>query len=277
MVVAAGAACADDALDPNSEPVATVVVEPTNATVAVGASVPFTALVTDAAGNTLAGRRVHWISENPDIASVSSAGVATGRHVGGVRIAANVEGVSAIADLNVAAPAPPPIGSVSISPSSAPVNVAWTITLSATVRDVNNAVVNGAEVTWSSTNTAVAVVSSSGVVTGVSPGTATIRASAGGKTATASVTVQIAPVDRLEIAPSDVTIEEKESVRLSATLYDARGNVLTGHKVTWESSDTRVATVDSNGRVRGEREGTVTITATASGKAGTARVRVEDD
>ena len=56
---------------------------------------------------------------------------------------------------------------------------------------------------------------------------------------------------------------------------DAAGNTLSGRAVAWSSADTRIATVDQVGVVRGVRHGTVVITATSEGKLGTATVRVD--
>ena len=81
------------------------------------------------------------------------------------------------------------VTSVSVSPTSATINVNGTQQLSATVSpsDATNK-----SVTWSSSNTSVATVSSSGLVTGVSAGTATItvKTNDGNKTATSTITVQ---------------------------------------------------------------------------------------
>ena len=64
----------------------------------------------------------------------------------------------------------------SVDPSSVTVLVNGTQTLSATAKDQNNAAMGGLSVSYSSNNTAVATVSQSGVVTGVSVGTAKVTA-----------------------------------------------------------------------------------------------------
>jgi uncharacterized protein YjdB len=159
------------------------------------------------------------------------------------------------------------------------VNVAFTTTLTATVRDVNGVVVQGAPVTWSTNSPTIAAVSQSGVVTGLSPGTATITATLGGRSGTAVITVQLAPVASVTIAPAQLNLRDRNNERtgqLTATLRDALGNVLTGRTVTWSSSRTSVATVNQNGLVTAQDEGDATITATAEGRSGTALVRVRD-
>jgi uncharacterized protein YjdB len=79
--------------------------------------------------------------------------------------------------------------SVTVSQPTGPILVGATTTLIATTKDASGAAITGTTVTWSSSSDAIATVSQAGVVTGVTPGTATITATSNGKTGTASVTV----------------------------------------------------------------------------------------
>jgi uncharacterized protein YjdB len=72
-----------------------------------------------------------------------------------------------------------------------------------------------------------------------------------------------------------VTVSAGKSTQLTARATDAAGNVISGRSVVWSSADTRVATVDQTGLVRGVRRGTITVAATAEGKVGTASVHVQ--
>ena len=76
-----------------------------------------------------------------------------------------------------------------MSQTTATVQVDQSVTLTATARDANGHVISGASPTWSSSNTSVATVNSTGRVTGRAEGTATITASLSGETASAVVTV----------------------------------------------------------------------------------------
>ncbi len=78
---------------------------------------------------------------------------------------------------------------VSVNPGTAGVSVGGTVQLQATAYDTADLVVSGATISWSSSASAVAAVSTAGLVTGVAPGTATITAAAGGRQGTAQVTV----------------------------------------------------------------------------------------
>ena len=83
-----------------------------------------------------------------------------------------------------------PVASVTMSPDTATTVPAGTVQLAATPRDGSGNAISGARVDWSSSNSAVAGVSGSGMVTGVAPGTDTITAASGGKSATATITVR---------------------------------------------------------------------------------------
>jgi uncharacterized protein YjdB len=128
---------------------------------------------------------------------------------------------------------------------------------------------------WTTNNATVVAVSQTGRVTALVPGTAVITAVVDGVTGHSNITVTLVPVASVAVVPADVAIEAGKSMTLTARVMDAAGNTLTGRAVAWSSADTRIATVDQAGVVRGVRRGTVVITATSEGKLGTATVRVD--
>ena len=79
-------------------------------------------------------------------------------------------------------------------------------------------------------------------------------------------------VASVTVIPPVATLAAGITVQLIATTKDAAGNVLTGHLVTWASSNTAAATVSGSGLVTGVATGSATITATSEGKSGTATV-----
>lgn len=118
-------------------------------------------------------------------------------------------------------------------------------------------------VTWSSSNTAVALVSTEGTVTGVGPGTATITAATvdGGKTATSVVTVYT-PASAVTIAPSSLTLNVGATSTLTSTLVPLNA---TNKTMNWSSSNTSIATITANGLITAIAPGTATITLTIDG------------
>jgi uncharacterized protein YjdB len=146
--------------------------------------------------------------------------------------------------------------------------------LVAEVRDAGGGVLTGHPVTWSSGNRNVATVNANGVVTGVLPGSAVIAARAAGLTGTAVVTVRLVPVASVQVSPASGTVPVGQTLRLSVSLLDALGNILTGRTVAWSSADQNVATVSAAGLVRGRTKGTTVITSTSEGKSGSAAITV---
>ena len=83
-----------------------------------------------------------------------------------------------------------------------------------------------------------------------------------------------APVAAVDVTPATTSVEVGTTRRLTATPRDADGAPLTGRGLTWSSANPVIASVDTAGVVTGVAPGTVMITATSEGKAGTASVIV---
>src|SRR5205809_656955 len=255
-------------------PVAAVVVAPATANVMVDSAVQLVAIPVDSAGTALGGRAVTWTSGAAGVATVDGSGLVTGRAAGFAAITATCEGKSGSAAVTVAAPPPAAVASVSVSPASASVSVGQTVQLAATPKDANGNPLTGRTVTWSSGNTAVATVSASGLVTGVSAGAATITAASEGQSGSAAITVTSVPVASVAVSPASASVQTGQAVQLTATPKDANGNPLSGRTIVWMSSNTAAATVNTSGRVTGVAAGSATITATSEGKSGTAAITV---
>ena len=87
----------------------------------------------------------------------------------------------------------PVVASVAVTPSTATLNIGAKMSLAATVKDNNNNVMTGKPVAWTSSNTAIATIDSTGTITGVAAGAATFTATVAGISGTASVTVAALP------------------------------------------------------------------------------------
>jgi len=255
-------------------PVESVAVTPPSMQVAAGATGALDAEVKDATGNVVRDRRVVWATANPGIATVSDNGVVTGVAAGRVDVAATAEGKSAIASVTVVN-APARVASVRISPDRVNLFVAASANLVANAFDSQGTTIGGRTAVWMTNNASVASVSQTGRVTGLLPGTAVITAVIDGASNVSQVTVSVVPVSRVTVTPADVSVNVGKSAQLTAHVLDASGNALSGRPVSWESRDTRLATVDQGGVVRGIRKGNVIVTARSEGKAGTATIRVQ--
>ena len=171
---------------------------------------------------------------------------------------------------------PDPVASVEVAPASASVAAGSTVQLAAELKNGGGEPLNGRTVAWSSSSAAVATVSGSGLVTGVTAGSATITAASEGKSGTAQVTVTAGQtaVAWVEVAPATATLASGGTVQLTATAKDANGQPLSGRTITWATSAPLVATVSATGLVTGAAVGSATISATSEGKTGTAAVTV---
>ena len=172
--------------------------------------------------------------------------------------------------------APERVASVSVEPSSATLGVGQSVQLSATALDAESTTLAGRSFTWTSVNSTIALVSTTGRVTGVREGATTIGAVVDGVSGSALVTVTPVSVASVDVQPATVSISIGETIQLTATPQDASGNVLTGRTVTWSSSSEAVATVDSNGLVSGTGGGDASVSATAEVVFGTSAVTVID-
>jgi trimeric autotransporter adhesin len=253
-------------------PVGSVAVSPATASIVQGHTQQLAVTVKDLNGTVVTDRVVAWSSSNAAAATVSSTGLVTGVAAGATTITATSEGKSGTASVNVTAV---PVGSVSVSPNPASVISQQTTALTPTVKDQNGTVVTDRVVTWSSSNTSVATVSSTGVVTGGTPGTATITATSEGKFGSATVNVLVPPVGSVAVSPPTASIPTAGSTTFTAIVKDVNGNVVTNRVVTWSSSNVLVATVSpASGAVFGLIPGTATITATSEGVSGSGTVTV---
>ena len=166
-----------------------------------------------------------------------------------------------------------PVASVSVSLTS-PLGVGQTTQASAVLRDANSNVLSGRVVTWTSSNTAVATLSSSGLVTAGGLGTATITATSEGRSGSADAAVIVFPVARVTVVLASSRVGVGQTTAAIATAFDATGHSLSGRTSTWTSSNAAVATVSSTGLVTAAGFGTAIITATSETVPGSAVLTV---
>ena len=167
------------------------------------------------------------------------------------------------------------VARVSVIPPTASLTRGTSTQLMAEARDAAGGVIQGRPVVWSSLDTTIAQVSSAGVVTGVSVGRTTIRATVEGVSADATTDVSAVVVSRVELTPLTPMALIGTTAQFTATVRDASGGTILGRTVTWTSSNTNVATV-SNGVATAITPGTTTITATCEGVSSSTTLTVMD-
>ena len=127
------------------------------------------------------------------------------------------------------------------------------------------------KVSYSSSNTKVATVSSKGVITGKAAGTAKITVKSGSKKATVTVKVAKVKTTKLSGVPSSKTVKKGKTFTIKASVTPKNSD----EKVTYKTSNKKIATVTSKGVVKGIKKGTATITVQSGSKKQTCKVTVK--
>ncbi len=210
-------------------------------------------------------KAVTWSSSDATIASVSQDGRITALKSGRATITAKAGEKSATCEVSITTP----VESVTLNSASISLEEGQTTTLVATVSP-NDA--DEKTITWSSSNTKSATVTN-GVIMAVAEGSATITASAGGKSATCVVTVKkkIVAVTSVKLNKTSLNLAKGQGEILTVTVSPSDA---TDKTVTWSSSDATVATVTQDGRVTAMKSGSATVTAKAGEKSATCEVSI---
>ena len=183
MIWASG--CGDATTEPTPPPPdpprpTTVTVTPGTAQLtALGATVQLAAQVLDQNGQAMSGTPVSWTSSDASVATVDASGLTTAAGNGTATITATAGNVSGMATVTVAQE----VGAVAVTPNADTLSAFGdTVRLSAEAVDANGHAVAGTEFAWASSDTLVATVDASGLVTAVDVGEAAVTATSSGVT-----------------------------------------------------------------------------------------------
>lgn len=203
-------------------------------------------------------KNITWKSSDKSVATVNSSGKVTAKSTGTAVISCTTEDGKYKASCTVTVKRFVSAKGVKLNKTSKTLYVTDNYTLKATVSPSN---ASNKGVKWKSSNKNVATVNSSGKVTAVGKGTATITCTTkdGGYTATCKITVKKINVTGLSISEESLEIDVGQSERIFA---DIRPSDASNQNVTWKTSDKSVATVSSTGKVTGVGVGSVKITCT---------------
>lgn len=234
---------------------ASLAVTPDPVDVQAGGTQTFTATAYDAYGNVNATPTVTWTT---NAGAITSGGVLTAQTTTatGLGVTATSGSLADTATVNVV---PGPVDRVVLSPTSATVVVGRTQAFTATAYDAYNNVVTGATITWSATRGAV---DAGGLYTAPSTtGADTVTATAGGKSASATVSViRQVHVDAMGTYLSGVatsTFEKRQTVETRVTVRDQDGTLVQGVTVT-------IQIVNPSGTVADTLTGTTSASGVAS-------------
>ena len=238
-----------------------------------GATATLVGSARTSSGDVIAGKTIAWSTSDKTILDVGADGVAKAVAPGTASISATADGVSGRLTIIVTDAL---ITTVTITPLPGTLYIGSSTQLALSAKDSASRAVPVRATTWSSNLPTIASVSSTGVVTGLAAGTATITALVEGVRGTLTVIVAPVPVASVTLAPYDSLLRFRFPKQLVAIAKDSAGNVL-NRKFTYQSSDVDVALLDDNGLVTATGQGPVSITVSNGTKSAVARLFVPSD
>lgn len=171
---------------------------------------------------------------------------------------------------------PAAVARVELAAPAATLAPGATLQLTATPRDQAGTALTGRAVSWTSSDEAVAIVSTTGLLTARATGTVVVTAASEGRSAQVTLTVQAVPVARVEMEPGgSVELQAGATLQLAAIARAADGTPLTGRAVTWASSNPAIARVSATGMLQAVALGNAVVTATVEGRTGQVIVFVQ--
>jgi uncharacterized protein YjdB len=153
-----------------------------------------------------------------------------------------------------------PVTGLSLIPAADTLGIYSTLQLNARIEPYG---ASNQNLSWSSSDTTIAKVSSTGLVTGVALGTDTITATTedGGFTAQSIITVVSIPVTGVKMSQNTLSVNVGATAQLTSSVEP---ETATNKTVIWSSSDTTITKVSSTGLVTGISKGTATITVSSA-------------
>jgi uncharacterized protein YjdB len=251
-----------------------IAVTPVNPSIAKGSKQQFTATGTYSDGSTQdLSSTATWSSSNASVATISGTGLATGVGAGTSTIQAASGSVSSSTSLTVTGAVPT---SIAVTPANPSIATGATQQFTATGSYSDGSTQNLTNsVTWSSSNTSVAMISSAGLASGVGTGSSTIQAASGSVTGSTTLNVTGAVLTSIAVTPANPSITKGATQQFTATgtYSDGSSQNLT-NSVTWRSLNTSVATVSSTGLASTAGSGSSTIQAASGSVTGSTTLTV---
>ena len=278
ITAATGLISASATLTVTAPVLVTIAVSPSNASIADGTTQQFTATGTYSDGSTQdLTNSASWTSSSPDSATVSSAGLATGKGIGNAVITATSGSVSGSASLAVGQPT---LVSIAVTPANSSLALGTTLQLKATGTYTDGSTQDlTTTVTWSTADSSIASVDTNGNATASHVGSTSVTATSGTISGSTSITVSPAALVSLVVTPAIPTISLGATIQFAATGTFTDGSTQdVTQTVQWSSDTPDVATISNDGNKIGlatsKATGTATITATSGAISGNTTLTV---
>jgi uncharacterized protein YjdB len=147
----------------------------------------------------------------------------------------------------------------------------------AAAKDPDGNVILSRTFSWASSSSGVAAVDSTGRATAKGNGHASITATVDGISGSLGLDVSQV-VAAVVVSPSSAKVKLNsagQDLAFTATVRDLDGSLISGKTVSWNSSDSTIAELDSNGKGHGHKHGSVSVKAKADGVEGDATLNVD--
>ncbi|MEH6956385.1 Ig-like domain-containing protein [Neobacillus drentensis] len=210
------------------------------------------------APNTAINKSVSWTSSNPAIATVDANGNVKAVKEGSTTITATAKGDPSIQkSINVTVTKVVPT-SLKLSRAALNITANQTVRVSATVAPTD---AENKTVVWKSSNTAVATVDSAGNIKGNANGSAVVTATASDNAKVFKTVLVRVSTKTVKVSKTRLSVTAGKTAVLTANVSPSDS---TDKTVKWKSSNTKIVTVDRNGKIYAKRKGTAIVTASVN-------------
>lgn len=243
-------------------PATGITVDKTATTIVKGATDKLTATLVPADAN----GTITWSTSDSSVATVSSDGTVTAVKNGTATVTAKCGDLSAQTKVTIINP----LKAITITGTTHSIKKGQTTQLGLTYDPADTT--DSVAATWTSSNTSVATVSKTGLVTALKDGSTTIKATVGNVSSTYDIAVK-------EVKLTEIKMEEKALIHKgdtkALTVEYTPADTTDDKTVAWSSSDSTVASVDNNGIVTAVKPGSAVITAKVGNYQATCAVTVD--
>jgi hypothetical protein len=253
-------------------------VTPASASIAKGTAQQFTATGTYSDNSTQdLTASVNWSSSSTAVATIANTGLATGAGVGSASITATSGSIAASATLNVGQPT---LVLLAVTPANPAFALGTTLPLTATGTYTDGSTLDlTSAVTWTTTDSTVATVSSEGMATSVAVGSSAVTARSGSITGSTTLTITPAVLVSIAVTPAIPTIPLGTTQQFTATgTYTDHSTQNITSTVQWSSDTPAVATISNDATTQGLAssfsQGSAAITATSGSITGSTTLTV---
>ncbi|HUQ18296.1 MAG TPA: Ig-like domain-containing protein [Gemmatimonadaceae bacterium] len=166
---------------------------------------------------------------------------------------------------DVTAPPKTTVAAITLSQSAVSVEAGFSTQIAVVIKNAADSVLTGIPVTWQSDNPAVATIAA-GTIDALSVGSTRITATAGGKTASATVDVIPTIVNSIRLSRTSAALAPQRTLQLTADALDRLDRKIPSRTISFTTSNNSIADVNTAGLVSTKAIGVATITASAGDK-----------